>query len=436
MTERLSANVIEGAGGVVVRHDSEEARIAVIYRERYAGEWGLPKGKRQPGESWQGTALREVEEEIGLKPVITGIVGATAYLAGGVPKLVLYWRMRVDGEMPPFKPNDEVKVLAWLTREEAIKRLTHREEADIVRRAFPIAWHITSFHDRVARLLVRIFRRRAVNRLSSDIAAYIEELEGRARTARSIPLLQAALKDAEDGEIERGWKYLQTARRLKLAAGGPAVLAAAAISLRKEAATKLTSWRKEAVEKLLPEGTSTPAPERVYEAARLCDEHFNNEAYKDGLRRSSAKWLALFLLMAVLLLFWISCNGYLSAILTPDDKGSSLFRVLVSVAVLGLLGAVVSAITNLAKPGAPTRIPELVSTFRVTLLRLLMGPASAIILYFVMQTDLSPSILSPSTLKAKTDGSGYIILIIAFVAGFSERLVLRVVQSFDDKSSK
>lgn len=136
MSEQLSADVIEGAGGVVELHNSERTRIAVIYRERYAGEWGLPKGKRQPGESWQATALREVEEEIGLRPVISGIVGATAYLAEGVPKLVLYWRMRVDSETPPFEPNDEAKVLAWLSPEDAVKRLTHREEAEIVRRAF------------------------------------------------------------------------------------------------------------------------------------------------------------------------------------------------------------------------------------------------------------------------------------------------------------
>lgn len=134
MSEQLSANVIEGAGGIVERHDSEKIRLAVIYRERYAGEWGLPKGKRQPGESWQTTALREVEEEIGLRPVIIGIVGATAYLAGGIPKLVLYWRMRLNGEVPPFEPNEEVKALAWLPPDDAIKRLTHREEADIVRR--------------------------------------------------------------------------------------------------------------------------------------------------------------------------------------------------------------------------------------------------------------------------------------------------------------
>jgi 8-oxo-dGTP diphosphatase len=133
MTSELGGPVIEAAGGVVERDTAEGVRIAVIYRERYGGEWGLPKGKREASETWQATALREVQEELGLSPTIVGVVGATAYLARGTPKLVLYWRMRVEGDVPPFAPNEEVKEVAWLTLEEAAERLTHREEANLIR---------------------------------------------------------------------------------------------------------------------------------------------------------------------------------------------------------------------------------------------------------------------------------------------------------------
>jgi 8-oxo-dGTP pyrophosphatase MutT (NUDIX family) len=133
MSERLNAEVIEAAGGIVVRDTPEGPLVAVIYRERYGPEWGLPKGKRQVGESWQQTALREVGEEIGLKPTIVGVAGATAYLADGVPKLVFYWRMRADGEASPFMDSEEVKKLAWLSPAKAIERLTHAEEAGLVR---------------------------------------------------------------------------------------------------------------------------------------------------------------------------------------------------------------------------------------------------------------------------------------------------------------
>lgn len=136
MLGKLDEEVIEAAGGIVEQDSSDGPLIVVIHRERYGGEWGLPKGKRQIDETWQQTALREVEEEIGRRPVIIGIAGATAYLAGGIPKLVLYWRMRVDGHPSPFTPNEEVTEIEWLAPVEAIDRLTHREEANLLHMVF------------------------------------------------------------------------------------------------------------------------------------------------------------------------------------------------------------------------------------------------------------------------------------------------------------
>jgi hypothetical protein len=100
----------------------------------------------------------------------------------------------------------------------------------------------------------------------------------------------------------------------------------------------------------------------------------------------------------------------------------------VSLGVVGWLGATVSAITKSPKPDLPSRIPELVSTGRITMIRLLMGPALAIIAYFLMQTQLSKAIFAGSA-------SGYIILIIAFAAGFSERLILRVIEAMEQTPS-
>ncbi|HEV2770779.1 MAG TPA: NUDIX domain-containing protein, partial [Solirubrobacteraceae bacterium] len=58
----MSEPQVCAAGGVVVR----DGRLAVVHRPRY-DDWSLPKGKLDAGESWEGCALREVEEETGLR---------------------------------------------------------------------------------------------------------------------------------------------------------------------------------------------------------------------------------------------------------------------------------------------------------------------------------------------------------------------------------
>ena len=56
--------VIEAAGGVVKNQNGE---ILFIYR---IGKWDLPKGKIEKGESLEQAALREIEEETGLKELV------------------------------------------------------------------------------------------------------------------------------------------------------------------------------------------------------------------------------------------------------------------------------------------------------------------------------------------------------------------------------
>ncbi|MDR2511688.1 MAG: NUDIX domain-containing protein [Bacteroidales bacterium] len=53
--------VIDAAGGIVVNEKNE---LLLIFRR---GFWDLPKGKKETGECFEECALREVEEETGIK---------------------------------------------------------------------------------------------------------------------------------------------------------------------------------------------------------------------------------------------------------------------------------------------------------------------------------------------------------------------------------
>jgi 8-oxo-dGTP diphosphatase len=110
--------------------------IAVVHRPRH-DDWSLPKGKLDPGESWEEAALREVEEETGLACRLARPLGETRYRdAKGRPKVVRYWLMALaDGEDGgAFTPNTEVDELRWCTPEEAADLLSYDHDRTLVRR--------------------------------------------------------------------------------------------------------------------------------------------------------------------------------------------------------------------------------------------------------------------------------------------------------------
>ena len=126
---------ILAAGGIVWGPEPGGSRVAVIHRPRHGGDWSLPKGKLQPGESLEQAALREVEEEIGCKARLGAIVGLTYYAIDETcNKLVVFWSMTParDGA---FVPSEEVDMLEWLSPHEAIERLCYTQEKELVERA-------------------------------------------------------------------------------------------------------------------------------------------------------------------------------------------------------------------------------------------------------------------------------------------------------------
>jgi 8-oxo-dGTP diphosphatase len=117
---------VEAAGGVIER----DGRIAIVHRPRY-GDWSLPKGKLELGETFEQAALREVLEETGLVCVLGPELEPVRYVDGrGRTKLVRYWRMTV--EAGNFVANEEVDELRWLSPADAVKVLTYEHDRALV----------------------------------------------------------------------------------------------------------------------------------------------------------------------------------------------------------------------------------------------------------------------------------------------------------------
>ncbi len=129
-------NVIHAGGGLVWRPGKNEPELILVQRRRYGEEWSLPKGKLDPGESWEEAALREVREETGYEAALEKFAGGQVYTVKGSPKVVLYWHMRVIREIDQPDP-DEITDLRWETAASALELLTYPSERELLEGALP-----------------------------------------------------------------------------------------------------------------------------------------------------------------------------------------------------------------------------------------------------------------------------------------------------------
>lgn len=124
---------IRAAGAVVWRSGDDGPELLLIHRPR--GDWTLPKGKLDPGESWKEAAVREVAEETGLQLELGDKVGDVEYRVGGVPKKVKYWLMEAPADASLAVPNREVDEAIWCTPPQAVRILTYDRDIEIAKSA-------------------------------------------------------------------------------------------------------------------------------------------------------------------------------------------------------------------------------------------------------------------------------------------------------------
>lgn len=131
--------IVRAAGGVVWRaaeHRDSSHRLLVVHRPRH-DDWSLPKGKREPGESDEQCAVREIYEEAGVIASLGAELLPTRYVDHrGRDKVVRWWTMTAVVERP-FVPAAEVDERRWVTLEELARLATYRadvERAEMARR--------------------------------------------------------------------------------------------------------------------------------------------------------------------------------------------------------------------------------------------------------------------------------------------------------------
>src|SRR3972149_7847298 len=132
---------IFSAGGIVlrlrsgssIRKDESGWEILVTQHSKHKG-WDFPKGHREIYESEEQTALREVEEETGVKAEIIERVGETKYFyyeeGERVLKTVAFYLMKYVGEGEATTAF-EVSGTKWLAPGGVVNQLTFKDTKEM-----------------------------------------------------------------------------------------------------------------------------------------------------------------------------------------------------------------------------------------------------------------------------------------------------------------
>jgi 8-oxo-dGTP pyrophosphatase MutT (NUDIX family) len=103
----------------VARTVDGEREYLLVEANRSRGVWVLPKGHIEPGENPEAAAVREVEEEAGVRAAVVARAGEIEYAVNGQPVRIIFFLMRYQGEAS----RTEERARAWRRYEDALSLL-------------------------------------------------------------------------------------------------------------------------------------------------------------------------------------------------------------------------------------------------------------------------------------------------------------------------
>ncbi len=106
--------------------------MLLVHRGQY-DDWTIPKGKVDPGESDEECAVREVEEETGLRCRLGRELPSIHWIDRfDRPKVARYWLLALEPGSEA-RPQNEVDAVEWLPIADAIGRLSYPRDAEVLR---------------------------------------------------------------------------------------------------------------------------------------------------------------------------------------------------------------------------------------------------------------------------------------------------------------
>lgn len=129
---------VAAAGAVVTTTDAQGTLLVLLIRDKY-GVWTLPKGHLEAGESEREAALREIEEETGIRCTLGDLVQRISYpvVKRDTPMLksVAYFAATAPHTQPQPCLSEGISAAEWVPAPVASERIEYAAVREVVRRA-------------------------------------------------------------------------------------------------------------------------------------------------------------------------------------------------------------------------------------------------------------------------------------------------------------
>ncbi len=263
----------------------------------------------------------------------------------------------------------------------------------------------------------------AINAIEDEAGAFAAT--DKAEVDKILAILQKARTYVAKGEIDAGWNEFHLAEYHLLPLLSEVQRKAKAAMLLTEA-PKLGPMRQKMIEAILDKKAFDTGNydavnytgEKLVAAWKVRDDYYNTRSHKIALKQTALNTLAVILFLNVALIIALA----LCFDLTCDELTLG-HRIAIAV-LFGTLGAGFSMAQSIMAIGLEQKIYEQLLSFFVTVIRLTIGAASALIVVFLLKAGVLDGILNAHLISTV-----YAYIILAFISGFSERWVVKLLET-------
>lgn len=126
-------SVVAQAGAIAFKLVDDAPRILLVRAKKTPQDWIFPKGHIEEAETAEAAALRELEEEAGVRAEAIRLVGSLEFESGDEMVHVDYYLCKFLSDVP----RHEDRETRWCPYDKALGLLSHRDAVTLLKKAWP-----------------------------------------------------------------------------------------------------------------------------------------------------------------------------------------------------------------------------------------------------------------------------------------------------------